>query len=114
MDILESKAQKKFLAGLVENRTSDDGLSASGSNEFAVKQGSDDSSGINSADFTDLRNRHRLLVGDDGERFERRKRQPERRLQAFRKCAHYIVLFGFGGHSVSASNLADFYTVVGV
>src|SRR4030081_2063737 len=102
MDILESKAQKKFLAGLVENRTANHGLSARGSNKFAIKQGSDDSSGIDSADFTDLRNRHWLLVSDNGKRFERRKRQSKRRLHAFRKCAHSNVLPGFGRHAVSA------------
>src|SRR5208282_2703822 len=83
-----------------------------GGDELAVEQGGDDAAGIYAADFADLGHRDRLLVGDDGKRLERRKRQPEGRFQALGESAHHVVLLGLGGHAVSAGDVADFDSVV--
>src|SRR5437588_11097979 len=67
---------------------------------------------VYAANFADFGNRDGLLIGNHRQSFESGERQPNRRLQAFRKCADYIVLLGFGRHAVSASDLADFNATI--
>ena len=107
VDVFETEAKQKLLAGLVEDGTADDGFSACGRDEFTIKQGGDDTARIDAANLADLRHGDRLLVGDDGQGFERGQRKTERRLQTFGEGPHHVVLLGLGGHAKSTRNLAD-------
>ena len=91
LEILQAEMDEKLLGGLVKDRTAQNFLAACRGDEFLVEQRLDHAAGLNAADLLDLRNRHRLLVRDDGQRLQRSQRQaasaesaPEGTLSAFR------------------------------
>src|SRR5581483_9921064 len=87
---------------------------ASGSrDQLAVEQSGDDAAGIHAADLADLRNCDGLLVSDDSKGFERRQREPYRRLETFGESANDVMLVRLGGHAVTAGDLAHFDPVIG-
>src|SRR6185503_14837946 len=111
--VLQAKSEQKFLSGLVENRPSYDRLSSRGGDQFSIQQGGDDSARIHAADLTDLRYRDWLLVRDHGQGFERREREPDRRLQALGKITDNVVMLRLGGHAISARDLANLDAAIG-
>ena len=71
VDVLEAEAEEEVLGGFVEDGAADDLLAAGGGDEFAGEQGAEDAGGVDATDLGDLGGGDGLLVGDDGEGFER-------------------------------------------
>src|SRR5438270_4936342 len=76
--VVESEAQQEYLGGLIEDRTADDVFATGGGDELAIDERAEDAGCVDAADLADLGRGDRLLVGDDGEGFQRRQREPDR------------------------------------
>ena len=105
--VFQAEAEQKLVGGLVEDGSADDLLAAGGGDELAGQQRAEDTGRVDAANFVDLRGGDRLLVGDDGQSFQRRQRELERRLQALHKSADGVVALGLGGHAIAAGDLAN-------
>ncbi len=55
-----------------------------------------------------------LLVSDDGESFERRQRELQRRVEALDEIADGFVMLRLGGHFVAAGDFANGDAVFGL
>jgi hypothetical protein len=106
-DVLQAEAQQELARGFVENGPADDRLAAGGGDQLAGQQRTEDAGRIHAANLVDFGRGDRLLVGDDGQGFQRRQRELERRLQALDKEPHRVVALGLGGHAVAAGDLAN-------
>src|SRR3954468_16744743 len=88
--VVESEAQQEFFGGLIEDRTADDVFASGGGDELAIDERAEDAGCVDAADLADLGRGDRLLVGDDGEGFQRGQREPDGRLQALGEGAHRV------------------------
>jgi hypothetical protein len=110
--VVESEAQQEFLGGLIEDRAADDVFASGGGDELAIDERAEDAGCVDAADLADLGRGDRLLVGDDGEGFQRRQREPDGRLQALGEGAHRVVMLGLGGHAEAVGDVADLHAAV--
>src|ERR1022692_4145866 len=70
-----AELHQKILGGLVEDGLADDVLAARRGDELAVEQRLQHASALHAADLHNLRRGHRLLIGNYGQRLQRRQRQ---------------------------------------
>ena len=84
VDIIQSEAQQKILAGFVLHGAADDLLASGGGDEFAIEQRAQHTGRLDAANVGDLRSSDGLLVGDDGEGL---KAASERRIGGLRLLA---------------------------
>src|SRR5213082_1227223 len=110
--VVESEAQQEFLGGLIEDRTADNVFASGGGDELAIDERAEDAGCVDAADLADLGRSDRLLVGDDGEGFQGRQREPDGRLQALGEGAHRVVMLGLGGHAEAVGDVADLHAAV--
>ena len=68
---------------------------------------------VRRADLADFGGGDGLLVGDDGEGFERLKGEFEGRLKGFDEGADGVVVFGASSDSEAAGHFANFETAIG-
>ena len=114
VDVFEAEAEEEFFGGFVEDRAADDLLAAGGGDELAGHQGAEDAAGVDAADLGDLGGGDGLLVGDDGEGFERLEGELERRLEGLDEAADGVVVLGLGGEAEAAGDFADLEAAVAV
>src|SRR6185437_6915299 len=108
LEIGKAEAHEELLGGAIENRAADDFLAARGGDEALFEKRLDDAADIDAADFVDFGRGDGLLIGDDGERLERRHREANGRLKAFDEFADDVVVLGLGVQLPAAGNFADF------
>ena len=113
VDIFEAEAEEKFFGGFVEDGAADDLFASGGGDELAGDEGAEDTGGIDAADFADFGGGDGLLVGDDGEGFERLKGEFKGRLKGFDEGADGVVVFGAGTDAEAAGDFANFEAAVG-
>src|SRR2546422_5163884 len=107
--LFRSEAQQEFLGCAIKDRPSDHRLAPRSGKQPLLEQGLDHAGAVHAADFVDLWQGYRLLVGDHRESFQRRHGQAQRRPQSFDKLAHHLVVLRLGIELVAAGNRADFY-----
>ncbi len=112
VDVFQTEAEEEVLGCLVEDGAADDLLAACRGDELAGHQGAENAAGVDAADLGDLRRGNGLLVGDDGEGFERLQGELQGRLERFDEAADGVVVLGLGGEAVTAGDLANLEAAV--
>src|SRR5439155_24725071 len=110
--VLEPEVHQEIARGPVEDRAPDHALAPRRDHQFLFHQRVDDAARIDPADLLDFGQRHRLAVGDHGQRFERLLREPDGRLQALHEVPQYLVVFSLGGELVAPRDLPNLNAVV--
>ncbi len=106
VEVLEAELEEKLLGGAVEQGPADDFLAAQDLDEPAFQQRLDHAARLDPAQFDDLGQSGRLLVGDDGQGFEGLGREPGRRL-GVEQFPHPFVVLGAGRDLVAARHLDE-------
>ena len=70
VDIFEAEAEEEFFSRFVEDGAPDDLFATGGGDQLAGDEGTEDTGGVDAADFADFGSGDGLLIGDDGEGFE--------------------------------------------
>src|SRR5579862_5364842 len=108
LEIAEAEAHEEFFGGFVKNRATHHFLAAGGGDEALVEKGGDDGGGVDAANFGDFRAGDRLLVGDNGQRFQGGHGEAQRRAQALDEAANDVVVLRLGVHLVATGDGTDF------
>src|SRR5579862_8210332 len=108
LEIAEAEAHEEFFGGFVKNRATHHFLAAGGGDEALVEKGGDDAGGVDAANFGDFRAGDRLLVGDNGQRFQGGHGEAQRRAQALDEAANDVVVLRLGVHLVATGDRTDF------
>ena len=106
-EIVQAEAIEELARGRVHERAAHHLLAADGLDQMPLDERRQDAAAAaHAADLGDLRRGDRLLVGDDGERFERLHRQLLRRALV-EQLAHPFVELGARHHLVAPRDLDD-------
>src|SRR5713226_605145 len=107
LQIAQSKPHQKLFRSLVQDRPPHHFLPPRRRDQALVQQRADHSRSVYAAYLRNFRSRHRLLVRDHRQRFQRRHRKPQRRPQALDKPPHHVMLLRLGVQLVSARHRAN-------
>src|SRR6266851_2231103 len=107
LQIAQSKPHQKLFQSLVQDRPPHHFLPPRCRDQALVQQRADHARRVHTAYLRNFRSRHRLLVRDHRQRFQRRHRKPQRRPQALDKPPHHVMLLRLGVQLVSARHRAN-------